>query len=53
LDEKISCHTCGQCNRQGKPSVMRGSLHCDVHQMGNINVARKSIFDKLKLNKWW
>ena len=39
----ISCSECRQCNRKGKPSVLRGSKYCNEHI---ITVKRKSVLFK-------
>jgi len=53
MNQDIKCSVCGQCNRKGQPSVARGSLYCDVHQIGNIDIQRKTFYDKMKKLKWW
>lgn len=39
----IACNDCRQCNRKGRPSVMRGSAYCDSHVIKRIH-RRKGIF---------
>ena len=49
MDERIKCSTCEQCNRKGKPSVMRGSIYCDVHQKKTHKKSdRKGFFSSIK-----
>ena len=41
--ERLSCKECKQCNRKGKPSVLRFSKYCDEHHKHRI-VAKKGLF---------
>ena len=54
--ERLACYKCGQCNKKGKPSVMRYSKYCDTHYTGrDITKTKKglfSIFTDVK-NKFW
>jgi len=45
MDKEISCRVCRQCNRKGRPSVMRGSSYCDANQI------RIGIFGQKKKKK--
>jgi len=29
---KVNCKKCGQCNRKGRPSVMKGSATCEANR---------------------
>ena len=42
---RIACSECRQCNRKGKPSVMRLSMYCDKHFIGQVKT--KSLFSKI------
>lgn len=44
----LSCHHCKQCNRKGKPSVMRGSAYCDTHRKTIGQVNRSGLFHRFK-----
>jgi hypothetical protein len=46
--DRISCLDCGQCNRKGKPSVMRFSAYCDSHIKQGISVNRVGLFERFK-----
>ena len=39
---RISCMDCRQCNRKGKPSVMRGSIYCDKHFVHRVQTKKKT-----------
>lgn len=42
---KVKCYECKQCNRKGKPSVMKGSLYCEKNR-GIITPERLDIAEK-------
>ena len=44
----ITCSQCGQCNRKGKPSVMKGSAFCDSHVRSVRQVNRTGLFQRFK-----
>ena len=44
----IPCYECRQCNRKGKPSVMRGSAYCDSHVVKRHKVNRLGLFERFK-----
>lgn len=46
---KISCIECRQCNRKGKPSVMKGSAYCDSHILSRPQTNRVDLFDRFKI----
>lgn len=55
MEINISCRECRQCNRKGKPSVMRGSAYCDSHRKyythkrkGLFGWISKKFFSKVK-----
>jgi len=43
--DRTSCLECGQCNRKGRPSVMRLSKYCDDHH--KKQVVKQSMFSFL------
>ena len=45
---EYNCLTCCQCNRKGKPSVMKGSSYCDAHNINNKIIKRIGIFQAIK-----
>lgn len=44
----IECHDCRQCNRKGRPSVMRNSGYCTSHVREGIRSERSGLFQKLR-----
>jgi len=48
MEINIKCYECGQCNRKGKPSVMRGSAYCDSHRKFGVKTNRIGLFQRFK-----
>ena len=44
----IPCNICGQCNKKGKPSVMRESAYCNTHKKTKGQINRSKLFDRFK-----
>lgn len=42
------CRVCRQCNRKGRPSVMKGSAYCDSHINIGKKVNRVGLFSRFK-----
>jgi len=47
---RIECYKCRQCNRKGRPSVMRLSKYCDDNYIRRVKTKRSifSFFTKVK-----
>ena len=49
MRDLIACSDCQQCNRRGKPSVMRGSMYCDTHKRGRpVTKGQQGFLSRLK-----
>jgi len=41
--DRIACVECRQCNRKGKPSVLRFSKYCDDHHIYRVKTKKKKL----------
>ena len=45
---ELNCLECRQCNRKGKPSVLKSSSYCDSHRIRNKISKRIGLFATIK-----